>query len=192
VPYAVTLRLADAASVEAMWRALAMAGLHDDCLRLGYPPHVTLAILPDTCEEARLAAVVGDCAARWTRHEVRIAGFGWFVAPSPVLYLAAIATEDLLRLQRAVAEALGDLPRDSHYCPGAWVPHVTLAKGAPAGTPGWAGRALDLLAPLLPPDWRTVAERLDLVRFRPVAVLRSHALPDGLAPEAASVYSTIR
>ncbi len=43
MPLAMTLRLDDAAaaSVVAMWRALAESGVDDDCLRLGYPPHVT-------------------------------------------------------------------------------------------------------------------------------------------------------
>ena len=49
MPFAITLPLdTDAARrVIACWEALAQAGLSDDSLRLGYPPHVTLAICPD-------------------------------------------------------------------------------------------------------------------------------------------------
>jgi hypothetical protein len=67
------------------------------------------------------------------------------------------------------------------------VPHVTLAKGGAAGAPGWTGRALDRLAPLWPGLRPARADRLDLVQFRPVTVLRSHPLPDRLAHAGASV-----
>ncbi len=189
MPYAVALRLdaAAAAPIEGMWRALAAAGLHDDSLALGYPPHVTLSIHPDTAVPARLRDVVAACAAQWTAIDVTLAGVGVFAAPVPVLFLAPVVTEALLLRQRALAEALADQPGDPHYRPGAWVPHVTLAKGGPTGDPGWMGRALDTLAPLAPALRPARAECLDLVHFRPVTVLQSHHLPSGLAHAAASV-----
>lgn len=185
MPYAVTLRLdaAMAAPVEAMWRALAAAGLHDEALALGYPPHVTLGVLPDGADAARLAAIVAERAAGWTAIDLRLAGLGIFVAPEPVLYLAPVPTAALIGRQRDLAAALGDLPADPHYRPDAWVPHVTLAKGGVAGDPGWMGRAWDCLAPLCPALRPGCADRLDLVRFRPVRVLASH----GLARAAPSV-----
>lgn len=187
--YAVTLRLdaAMAAPVEAMWRALAAAGLHDDSLVLDYPPHVTLSVLPDGADASRLAATVAERAAAWTAIELRLAGFGIFASPEPVLYLAPVPTAALIARQRDLADVLGDQPADPHYRPDAWVPHVTLAKGGAARDPGWMGRALDCLGPLCAALRPGHADRLDLVRFRPVAVLRSHELPRGLAPAAASV-----
>ena len=189
MPYAVTLRLdaAAAAPIETMWRALAAAGLHDDSLALGYPPHVTLTVHPDTADPARLHGSVEACAARWSAIDVTLAGFGIFAAPMPVLYLAPVVTGALLASQRALADALSDQPISPHHRPGAWVPHVTLAQGGAAGDPGWMGRALDLLAPLWPALRPARAERLELVQFRPVKVLASHPLPRGLAPTAASV-----
>lgn len=189
MPYAVALRLdaAAAAPIEAMWRALAAAGLHDDSLALGYPPHVTLSIHPDAADPARLREAVAGCAAQWAAADVTLAGFGVFAAPLPVLFLAPVVTEALLLRQRALAEALARLPGDPHYRPGAWVPHVTLAKGGPAGDPGWLGRALDTLTPLWPALRPARAECLELVHFRPVTVLQSHHLPSGLAHAAASV-----
>ena len=189
MPYAVALRLdaAAAAPIEAMWRALAAAGLHDDSLALGYPPHVTLSIHPDAADAARLRDVVVACAAQWTAIDVTLVGFGVFAVPVPVLYLAPVVTEALLLRQRALADALADQPCDPHYRPGAWVPHVTLAKGGTTGDPGWLGRALDTLAPLWPALRPARAECLELVHFRPVTVLQSHHLPSGLAHAAASV-----
>jgi hypothetical protein len=65
---------------------------------------------------------------------------------------------------------MSDLPVHPHYQPGAWVPHVTLT-----GAMTDPGRALTALLP----HWRPVTGllvRADLLRFRPVQVLRTHAL----------------
>ncbi|MEO3475081.1 2'-5' RNA ligase family protein [Roseomonas sp. CAU 1739] len=189
MPYAVTLRLdaAAAAPIEAMWRALAEAGLHEDSLALGYPPHVTLSIHPDGVDTTRLDAAVARFAEGWTWPALHFASFGVFAALVPVLYLAPVVTDALLLGHQALLGALDDLPCDAHYRPGCWVPHVTLAKGGSASQPGWMGRALDCLVPL----WSSLragrAERLDLVQFRPVAVLRSLVIQPGLAPRATSV-----
>lgn len=187
MPYAVTLRLdaAAAAPIEAMWQALAEAGLHDDSLRLGYPPHVTLSVHPDPADAAMLKEAVARLAAGWTAEMLAFAGFGIFAAPQPVLWLAPVVTGSLLARQRAAAEALAHLPGDPHYRPGAWVPHVTLAKGGAASEPGWMGRALDCLAPLWPKLVAARLDRLDLVHFRPVTLLASHALPCDLAARGA-------
>ncbi len=189
MPYAVTLRLdAEAAApVETMWRALAAAGLHEDSLALGYPPHVTLTIHPDGVDVPRLTDAVERCAAGWDAVPLRIAGFGVFAAPVPVLYLAPVVTPALLLCQQALAEALSGLPCDPHYRPGVWVPHITLAKGGAAGEPGWMGRAFDCLAPLWPALRPGRAERLEIVHFRPVTVLQSLVMPPGLAAPATSV-----
>lgn len=189
MPYAITLRLdaAAAAPIEGMWRALAEAGLHEDSLALGYPPHVTLSIHPDETDAARLDAAVARFAEGRTWPALDFAGFGVFAAPLPVLYVTPVVTDALLLGHRALLGALDGLPCDAHYRPGGWVPHVTLAKGGATGEPGWLGRALDCLAPL----WGSLrsgrAERLDLVQFRPVAVLRSLVIQPGLAPHATSV-----
>ena len=189
MPYAITLRLdtVAAAPIVAMWRALAAAGLHEDSLALGYPPHVTLTIHPDGVDVGHLAEAVRRHAAGWDAFPLRFAGFGVFAAPVPVLYLAPVVTPALLLCQQALAEALSGLPCDPHYRPGSWVPHITLAKGGPAGESGWMGRALDCLAPLWPALCPGRAERFDIVHFRPVTVLQSLVMPRGLAGPATSV-----
>jgi 2'-5' RNA ligase len=189
VPYAVTLRLgaAAAAPIEAMWRALAAAGLHDDALALGYPPHLTLAIQPDTVDPARLRDAAARCAATWSTEPLRFAGFGLFVAPEPVLFLAPVVTDALLVRHAALATMLADLPGDPHYRPGAWVPHVTLAKGGAAAEPGWMGRALDCLAPFWPAVLPAAPDRVELVKFRPVTVLADFPINGGLALPAGRV-----
>lgn len=172
MPYAVTLRLdaASAAPIEAMWRALAEAGIDDDCLRLGYPPHVTLAIYPDDAPVPQLETTVALLAKEWGALPVELAGFGIFPGPESVLWVAPVMTAGLLARQAALVAALHGLRCDAHYRPGHWAPHVTL------GRVGALAPALEILAPLWPGAMAGRLERLDLAHFRPVTVLRSLAL----------------
>ena len=146
MPLAVTLRLDDAAAapIAAMWRALAEGGVDDDCLRLGYPPHITLAVWPDEAPVGLLAAAVGRFGAEWDALPVALAGFGVFPGAPAVVWAVPVATETLLARQTALVAAVTGAPCHEHYRPGRWVPHVTLGQtDAP-------GRALEVLASL----WR--------------------------------------
>ncbi|CAA9226745.1 MAG: hypothetical protein AVDCRST_MAG04-906 [uncultured Acetobacteraceae bacterium] len=173
MPLAMTLLLDDAAAVpiRAMWRALAEGGVDDDCLRLGYPPHLTLAVWPEEAPVGPLAAAVERFGAEWDAMPVALAGFGVFPGAPAVLWAAPVVTGALLARHAALVAAVPDTPCHPHYQPGRWMPHVTLGQtDAP-------GRGLEVLAPL----WREARpgrlDRLELVRFRPVSVLRS--LPFG-------------
>jgi 2'-5' RNA ligase len=184
MPFAVTLRLDDiaAAPIEAMWRALAESGVDDDCLRLGYPPHVTLAVWPEEAPVEPLAAAVERFGAAWDALPVALAGFGMFPGAPAVLWAAPVVTGALLARQAALVAAVPGTPCHPHHRPGRWVPHVTLGRtGAP-------GRALEALAPL----WREVRpgrlDRLELVRFRPVSVLRG--VPLGPGPRGRGAVET--
>ncbi len=169
MPLAVALRLdgAAAAPIQAMWRALAENGVDDDCLRLGYPPHVTMAVWPDEAPVEPLAAAAERFAAEWDALPLALAGLGVFPGAPAVVWAAPVVTEALLARQAALVAAVPGVPCHEHFRPGHWVPHVTLGRtDAP-------GRALEALAPL----WRgAVLGRLhgiDAVHFRPVVVLQS-------------------
>lgn len=175
MPYAVTLRLdADVApAVEGMWRTLAALGFDDDRHRLGYAPHVTLAIYPDDAPAGDMRAALESVARGWTALPVTLAGFGVFPGLAPVLWIAPVVTPALLDRHAAVQAALPDLVPHEHYRPGAWVPHVTLSGAAlrdPAG-------ALAALLPLFQRPLTGTLDQVDLVRFRPVEVLWSRRLP---------------
>ena len=169
MPLAVALRLDDAAAapIVAMWRALAESGVDDDCLHLGYPPHVTLAVWPDEAPVEALDAAVARFGGEWDALPVVLAGFGVFPGAPAVVWAAPVATGTLLARQAALVAAVPEAPCHGHYRPGHWVPHVMLGQ---AEAPG---RALEVLTPL----WRGALpgrlHGLDLVRFRPVVVLRS-------------------
>lgn len=169
MPLALTLRLHEdaAAPVQRMWERMAARGLSTDSLDLGYPPHLTLAIHPDGTAPAALA----DAAACWGEaRPITLASFGLFAGTPAVLFLAPVPDPGLLAAHAALHTRLppGGHP---HYAPGAWVPHVTLAKDLadPA-------RAIAVLAGMDMP--RTMPPiSLDLLQFRPVHILQRWPLP---------------
>jgi len=172
MPFAITLRLdtAAAAHVAAIWETLASHGISDDAIRLAYPPHLTLAIFPDNADGPRLLTAARGHAARWRDLPVSLASLGVFPGTPATLFLAPIATPELLKRH---AELLGSLPGetiDPHYRAGHWVPHVTLASDLidPAAALAATG------PPRLPISG--VLDTVDLVRFRPIKLLGSHAL----------------
>jgi 2'-5' RNA ligase len=173
MPYAFTLRLdpASADRVEDLWRVLATQGLDTDRHELGYPAHITLAIYPDCTPEDRLHAAFSHVTASWRILPVTLGGIGVFPGASSILWAVPVVTRDLLARQASIADALPDLPIHPHYRPAAWIPHVTLTGALPDPEPA-------LKALLV--RWQPVTGELvqaDLVRFRPVEVLRSHPSP---------------
>ena len=98
MPYAVTLPLdaAAAAHVERMWRALADQAGDDDALRLGYAPHITLAVLPDAVRAEDIENAVLGVAGDWDALSTVFAGFGVFPGAPPVIWAAPVVTKGLL------------------------------------------------------------------------------------------------
>ena len=171
--YAITLRLdADAAaSVVAMWRALASRGVSDEALRLSYPPHLTLAVLPDAADPDRLRDATRQCAAGWRGLKISLASLGVFPGSPATLFLAPVVTHELLERHASLLTALAGEPVDPHYRIGHFVPHVTLA-----GDLADPAAAIAVLDPFRLP-LAAVLDAADVVRFRPVRVLTSHRLP---------------
>lgn len=174
MPHALTLRLDEdaAARVARLWRAIKAQTGDDDALRLGYGPHITLAVLPDGIDAAAVAEAGFAAARGWDALPVTLAGLGVFPGGPAVVWAAPVVTGALLARHAALHAALAPFPAHAHYRPGAWVPHVTLSKDghAPAAhiieaaTGAWDGPITGRL------------NRLELVRFRPVEILRSTAL----------------
>jgi 2'-5' RNA ligase len=175
MPFGITLCFdpPSAATIAKMWEVLATRGIDSDRHQLGYAPHITLAIYPDETPAAQLTAALRTLAATWSALPVTLSGFGIFPSPSAVFWAAPVVTPALLARHAAVQAALPDLHTHAHYRLGAWVPHVTLS-----GAIDNPGEALSALLSV----WQPVEgflDRLELVRFRPVAVLQSHELPPG-------------
>lgn len=164
---AVTLCL-DAPSarrIETLWRALADLGIADDRLRLGYRPHVTLALY-DTLDHAAVMPVIARLAAGRAAMEVGFSGLDTFPGASATLWAAPVADSALQDLHGALHETL-EIQGDPLTRPGAWVPHCTLAGGL-------SGPALEAALAALSTIWQPFTgrfDRLHLVRFPPVDIL---------------------
>ena len=170
--YAITLGLdANAASrVVAMWQTLAARGVADDAIALGYPPHLTLSVFPDTADSTSLLAAARTYSERRRPLTITLASLGLFPGTPAGIFLAPVATEALATHHRALLTSLAGETVDPHYRPANWVPHVTLARDAsdPAA-------AVAALHPLNLPI-AAVLGTIEVVRFRPVQVLASHRL----------------
>ncbi|WP_424810654.1 2'-5' RNA ligase family protein [Roseococcus sp. YIM B11640] len=163
MPFALTLRLDAAAEarVESLQARLDAAGIGHPSLRLGHPPHITLAV---AAQEPRRIALTPP-----PRLRLRLAHPGLFAAPERVLFLSPLATPELMVLQARAAEMLGAFGLHPHFARGAWVPHVTLARDVPS-----FDAALDALSPLELPLEAEVAA-LELVAFPPARILARRA-----------------
>jgi 2'-5' RNA ligase len=172
MPFAITLRLDlnSATTIEAMWRNLATNGIDDDRARLGYSPHITFAICEDNTPVDVLREAVGRIARCWDALPVTLAGLGIFPGSSSSIWAAPVVTAEMLARQSALRAALQGIEVHSHYRSGHWVPHITLS-----GALRDPGRAVTALATRWQP-FRGSLDRLDLLHFRPVEVLESHAL----------------
>ncbi|MEI5908068.1 2'-5' RNA ligase family protein [Bacillus spongiae] len=63
--------------------------------------------------------------------EVIVEGFGFFEAPSKVVYLKVLKTDELIELHRKINDYLAKYCEDLFelYIPEYWIPHITLAMG---------------------------------------------------------------
>lgn len=171
--YAVTLPLdAEAAArIRRMWTALAEQAGIDDAIRVGYAPHVTLAALPDDAPVSEVEKALSLAVESWTAISLVLAGFGVFPGTPPVVWAAPIVTDGLLARHASLCAALGSFSIHPHYRPERWVPHVTLSQEGPS-----PARAIEIVTAMWDGPIAARLERVELVRFLPVAVLRSQVL----------------
>jgi 2'-5' RNA ligase len=174
MPYAITLLLNNeaAAPVKRMWHILANLSGDDDALRLGYGPHLTLAILPDPVALKDIETAIAGLTENWEALPIVLSGLGVFPVSPPVVWLAPVVTCELLARHRSLLAALASLPVDPHYSLGAWMPHVTLTesrKSSPA-------QALEAAMSVWSGPINGAVDRCDLVRLHPVEIVRSETL----------------
>ena len=171
MPYALTLPLDVAATkrIQRMWHVLAEQAGADDAIRLGYAPHFTLAVLPDTVPAAEIEDAAFRVAEKWAPFPVVLAGLGVFPGTPPVIWAAPAVTDSLLASHAALLQSLAPFAVHPRYKIGHWVPHVTLSQKGPSS----AARAIEALTSAWDGPICTRLERIELVRFLPVKVLRS-------------------
>lgn len=112
------------------WRALEQAGLPSQVKHgsLTNWPHVTLAVadtIPTVVDDAVSAQV-----AQSLPMPMRVGGVVWFPGRRHVVARAVIASDALLSLHSGVSRCLAGLEgQGARMAPGAWTPHLTLARG---------------------------------------------------------------
>jgi 2'-5' RNA ligase len=118
------------AGVRALWGQLATAGLPSLATRTHrqHRPHVSLTVT-ESLGQSDLAPVRSALAGHLPA--VLLDALGTFPGSEGALFLAAVATRDLLTLHARVHDALAGQPVTQwpYYLPGRWVPHCTLAQG---------------------------------------------------------------
>lgn len=114
-------------AVREAWRRLDQAGLAS-LARHQHPtnrPHLTLASADELPPGA--SAVIAD-ALRALPVPVRLDGLHFFRGRAGVLAWAVDGGEALRRLQAQIWSALGGADRNPQHEPGAWTPHISLAR----------------------------------------------------------------
>jgi len=169
--YAVTLPLDVFAAkrIQRMWHMLAEQTGNDDAIRLGYAPHITLAVLPDTAPVTEIEEAVFRVAGNWTPFSMVLAGLGVFPGASSVIWAAPVVTTGLLASHASLCERLAPFTVHPHYQPGHWMPHVTLSQEGPSS----AARAIEVITSTWDGPICARLERVELVKFQPVEILRS-------------------
>ncbi|MGH7050443.1 MAG: 2'-5' RNA ligase family protein [Acetobacteraceae bacterium] len=172
MPFAVTLVLdsATAGRLAAMRRQIAEQIASADPGQSEYAPHITLGVHPDDAPIDDVQRALQKLAAEWKPLPLSFCGFGIFPGPPPTLRAAPVVTSSLLARHVELRAALSEVTPHEHFESDAWVPHVTVS--ATLSDPAEALRVLLAM-------WRPLSgqlERLHLVHFPPVEVLRSHTL----------------
>jgi 2'-5' RNA ligase len=167
MPYAVTLLLDDEAArkVTAAYAVLSRRNVSHDQIKLGYPPHITLAVLDDGANPGELTKIVSNVARRWQSSSLNFVGLGVFPGKPSTLWLCPAVTSELSRFHSELCAALPRPSLSGHYLPNRWVPHLTLAKDlSDAGAAVSAVDGLEL--PLV-----TNLVEVNLIHFRPPKVI---------------------
>lgn len=156
-------------AVRAIWSEMAAAGVDDTQLRLGFRPHLSLAVC-GSCDEESLLPLLARFAREIEPFPVTLGSVGLFADPDAVVFLAPIASEQLIEVHRRFTEQSRPFVQDVkvHYEVGRWIPHCTLARKLRDER---TYRAISIAAGVGLP-WRGRIVALGLSMFRP-AVVRS-------------------
>jgi 2'-5' RNA ligase len=106
-------------------------------------------------------------SANWSASPVSCAALAVFTGAPATLFVTVAPGEALVRQQAELHAALARHVESSHYRPGGWLPHITLADDLSMQRTGAA------LSALLPgfSGFDAVLDHVELVRFRPVKSL---------------------
>ena len=77
----------------------------------------------------KVEQILMETAGQSAPFVVRSAGLGLFTGLAPVLYLAVVKTDNLMKLHRSLWDMIGPFATglNRHYSPDLWMPHITIA-----------------------------------------------------------------
>lgn len=119
-------------AIRSLWEALASAGVPFPLRDSANRPHVSLAVYGEI-DVPVCTNRLNSFAQTLSPFALSIASLGIFSDEKTVVFLAPIVSPSLLNLHRQVHQLLQDataLPA-THYLPGHWTPHCTLATRVP-------------------------------------------------------------
>jgi 2'-5' RNA ligase len=141
--------------------------------RLGYPPHLTLAVY-DEISLARLESAFERATTGLTQIVARFEKLGVFMAPHAIILLAApILPIEARNFHDRIHSAIEPDACRPNYRPGVWVPHCSIATAIDHSR---KQEVIDLVKrPLEPFD--VVFNVADCASFMPIKVVCEKELP---------------
>ncbi|MCD6073145.1 MAG: uncharacterized protein K0Q70_28 [Rhodospirillales bacterium] len=164
MPYTIELQLNRAAEAKFLkhWETLRDEGVTDLSFRLGYKPHITLAMYREI-DEAKTIVKLERFVARETAIPVE---FRNITVGGSSLICQPNENVPLRKFHARFEKIFGKSFRDIDHA-GIWMPHCTIGMEAAAGK---IGRGIDKLLQTWAPI-SGIADRIALVKFRPGQVL---------------------
>lgn len=142
--------------------------------RLGYPPHVTLAIYDDEAvREAEVRNALDRASKNLRAVTLTFDGIYSFDGTPMVLWASPRPSAVLRNIHEAIHAAINPISCRAHYRPGAWTPHCTL------GTQVMDDRREAALAFAREADslFDVVFDALDCIYFPPIKPFELRKLP---------------
>jgi 2'-5' RNA ligase len=138
---------------------------------LNHPPHVTLAVY-DSIPEDRLSEALRSVFGVHPPVRLRFTKLAFFEMPELVFWAAPDKSEPLLRAHSAIHELIDPRLCRSHYQPGIWVPHCTLATQVSTDC---KERAIALAAEAIEP-FEVLFDTAECVAFYPIRTIEECSL----------------
>ena len=170
MPFAVSVKSVNASAdaIIALWDQFSIFEDSPSMRALNYPPHVTLTIYdaPEVTQEMAIAAMESAAGGR-TAIEIYFNRIRAFDGPSLVLWADPEPKKLLFDMHRQIHSAVSAEFCRTHYKPGNWVPHCTLAMRT---APGRNADALAFAAQFRG-GIRVVFDIVDCVALEPLTVV---------------------
>jgi len=168
--YAITIRAANHSghAIRRLWDDVSEFETTPSMQNLDYAPHITLGIY-ETVEPDLLCDALDQIFVELPALTLRFNRLNVFDGPSPILWVAPVASETLVLLSRKLHALIDPELCHHHYRPNTWRPHCTLGTDI---RPEYADAARDFTRRRVSP-FDVIFDRADCVAFLPVKILKS-------------------